>query len=245
MTPEDPAIVNPVRGKHSPAVGPSVILAGTQTDLKYLNGLCFSERVSSYPLYLGSIFQEPQRLPGVTVAGPVLGAPFAAMMLETLIVWGAKSVFFMGWCGSVSPDLAIGDVVVPDRALIDEGTSRHYPHPETNDFSATSGDVKERITRRLDAAGIAYHEGPVWTTDAIFRETRGAVERHQRNGVLAVEMEFSALCSISRFRAAAFGGALVVSDRLSEFTWQPGFKDPRFTNARKSLARQLLIAALP
>ena len=244
MTLDDPAIVNPVRGKNSPAVGPVVILAGTQTDLKFLNGICFSERVNSYPLYLGSIFQEPEFYPGLSVAGPLLGAPFAAMMLESLIAWGAKSIFFMGWCGAVSPDLAIGDVVVPHRACIDEGTSRHYPHPETNEFSLPSGHVKERISRSLNAAGIPYQEGPIWTTDAIFRETRSVVERHQRNGILAVEMEFSALCSIARFRGAAFGGALVVSDRLSGLAWQPGFKDPRFTTARKMLASRLVNAAM-
>jgi uridine phosphorylase len=244
MTFDSQAIVNPVKGKKSPTVGPTVILAGTQTDLRFFVETCFSKNIAPYPLYLGSVFQEPEKLPGLTVAGPILGAPFAAMMLETLIAWGAARVFFMGWCGAVSSHLSIGDVVVPDRCIIDEGTSRHYPSQDALAPCCPTGDILSLMTCGFESCGIPFHKGPIWTTDAIFRETRDAVENHQKNGILAVEMEFSALCSIARFRGIELAGAMVVSDRLADFVWQPGFKNPNFVHARKMLGHQLVKTAL-
>lgn len=240
------AIVNPIKARSAPTVAPTVILAGTQADLRYLVEISFpGKKPAPHPLYLGSVYQDsdrqdPDRRPGLTIAGPVLGAPFAAMMLETLIVWGAETVFFLGWCGAVSPALSIGDVVVPDSALIDEGTSRHYRPSGAPDLVHPTEAALDKVLGSLDVAEIPFHRGSIWTTDAIFRETRDVMAGHQKNGVLAVEMEFSALCAISRFRGTAVAGALVVSDRLADFIWEPGFRNPRFIDSRKRLARQLV-----
>ena len=80
---------------------------------------------------------------------------------------------------------------------------------------------------------IDFHTGAIWTTDAIYRETRQLVETHQQDGILAVEMELSALYSVAQFRRVALAGILVVSDELSSLDWRPGFKDKRFVQGRR------------
>jgi uridine phosphorylase len=77
-----------------------------------------------------------------------------------------------------------------------------------------------------------FQEGPVWSTDAIFRETRDKVRHYQDQGVLAVEMELSALFTVGKYRGVEVGGILVVSDELTTLTWRPGFKDERFEKGR-------------
>ena len=60
------------------------------------------------------------------------------------------------------------------------------------------------------------------------RETREKVERYQKEGVLAVEMEISALFTVAKFRGAELGAMPVVSDELATFKWRPGFKMEEF-----------------
>jgi purine-nucleoside phosphorylase len=90
------------------------------------------------------------------------------------------------------------------------------------------------IKQALKNNRLNYHEGVVWSTDAVYRETRAEVERHQEKGVLAVEMETSALFTVARFRNVEVGAILVVSDDLSSFKWQPGFKDSHFKQGREA-----------
>lgn len=63
----------------------------------------------------------------ITIAGPILGAPQAVLVLEKLIAHGSKTIVVFGWCGSLQSDLKIGDWVLPTSAHSEEGTSTHYP----------------------------------------------------------------------------------------------------------------------
>jgi purine-nucleoside phosphorylase len=91
----------------------------------------------------------------------------------------------------------------------------------------------------LNKNQIDFHAGAIWTTDAVYRETREKVESYQKQGVLAVEMEVSALFSVARFRQVELGAMLVVSDELSALKWRPGFKDKRFVAGRKIACRMV------
>jgi purine-nucleoside phosphorylase len=156
------------------------------------------------------------------------------MIAETLIACGARTLVFLGWCGAVAAEPAIGDLVLPTSALIDEGTSRNYL--PGIDRVAPSDSLTRQVRGLCSAAGPALHEGPVWTTDAVFRETRDKVRDFRHRGVLAVEMETSALFAVGAFRAVDAAALLVVSDDLSTLSWRPGFKDPRFARGRQAAA---------
>jgi len=93
------------------------------------------------------------------------------------------------------------------------------------------------IRQVLNQNKIDFQTGAIWTTDAVYRETRQLVERHQQDGTLAVDMELSALYSVAQFRGVALAGILVVSDELSSLDWRPGFKDKRFIQGRRIACR--------
>jgi uridine phosphorylase len=161
----------------------------------------------------------------------MVGAPYAAMVAETLIAWGVRTILFIGWCGAVSPVLGIGDLVVPTSAVIDEGTSPHYVAGIS--AAGPSEPLMRQVAEACAAEGVCARLGTVWTTDAVFRETCDKVARYQRDGVLAVEMECSALFTVGGFRGIEVAALLVVSDDLSSLTWRPGFKDPAFIRGRE------------
>jgi uridine phosphorylase len=164
----------------------------------------------------------------------MMGAPYATALMETLIAWGARTLLFFGWCGAISPDLRIGDVVIPTGAVIDEGTSLHYGG-ETGRISEASADAREQALQFLSDNDIPHRKGPVWSTDAPFRETPGKVAAARDLGACAVEMETSALFTVGRYRKVSVGAILVVSDDLSSMTWKPGFKDGRFRASRRAI----------
>jgi uridine phosphorylase len=177
----------------------------------------------------------------ITVAGPVLGAPYAVMVTEKLIALGAQAVLALGWCGSLQEEIKVGAIIVPSRAVSGDGTSPHYlaagvepaPHPE----------FRRLLQTRLKAADISPCLGPVWTTDAFYRETPEQVRHYRNLGVYGVDLEMAALFALGQYRQVAVAGLLVVSDELAGLTWQPGFKTQVFRQARDAAARVALAAA--
>jgi hypothetical protein len=226
------AIIQPRRGKRSPRLGPVAVLVATDPDLKRLrDGLGFGSD-EGRRLLISRLYTVSESLPDTCLAGPLVGAPYAVMIAETLIAWGARTLVFLGWCGAVSATVEIGDLVLPTSALIDEGTSRHYL-PDIDD-SVPSASLARQLTEIFSVDGSCLHQGKVWTTDAPFRETREKVLAYRSQGAIAVEMEVSALFTIGAFRCIDVAALLVVSDDLSSFAWQPGFKDPRFIRGREA-----------
>ncbi|MDM8551357.1 nucleoside phosphorylase [Desulfobacterales bacterium HSG2] len=232
---KDDAIINPVKGKSAPDLAPVTVMTSSQSDLDLLcdlSGLCDSHFKN---LMMSRIYPGYDNYIDFSVAGPVVGAPYAVMLLESLIVWGAQKIIFWGWCGAISPQVKIGDIIVPTGAIIDEGTSKHY-HADENEIAKPSDRVAEKTKAVLRESNLAFHEGVVWSTDAIYRETCEKVEHFQAKDVLAVEMEMSALFTVGKFRNVEVGGILVVSDELSALQWNIGFKDKRFKQSRMAVA---------
>jgi uridine phosphorylase len=225
-------IIHPVKGATSPDPGRMAVLVSTGADLNLLcqalaAGPHVSRRLFTSRLHAVS---EASRQP-FSLVGPVIGAPYAVMLLETLVVWGAQRFIYLGWCGAIAPGVKAGDIVLPVEAAIDEGTSRHYSQ-EPGGCSRPATPAADEIRNAFLRIGQPFHEGPVWTTDAIFMETRDKVRHYQQQGALAVDMELSALFTVGKYRGVEVGGILVVSDELSTLTWRPGFKDERFEKGR-------------
>jgi uridine phosphorylase len=233
------AIVNPVKGKNPPKTGDLAILAATESDLRCLGRLARTPVVEHRKLLMSALTVHAGDHHRYTIVGPLIGAPYAAMVVECLQVWGVTRLVFIGWCGAVSPQVKAGDIIVPTAAVVDEGTSGNYGTPAgrtARPAPALAGQVRLAL-QRCDAS---YHHGAVWTTDAIFRETVAKVKHFQAQGTLAVEMEMSAIFAVAAFRSVQAAGLLVVSDELSDYHWRPGFTLPAFRSARDTACRAVL-----
>jgi purine-nucleoside phosphorylase len=172
----------------------------------------------------------------IMVFGTPLGAPQAAIMLERLIAMGAGKVLAFGCCGSLQPNLKIGNLVIPTKALSEEGTSDHYPLPAGVEPKADETVVnlcREKCMEEKSESAI----GAVWTTDALFRETHEKTERYSREGLLAVEMEMSALFTVAAYWNVRLGGLMTVSDELGTGKWKGGFLERDFWAASRNAAR--------
>lgn len=233
-------IVQPVITRNTPKLGPLALMAATRIDLDDIVHLLGPDQVTPMRLYMSQLVVAGDH---VAIAGPMMGAPYAAMILETLIAWGAREILFLGWCGAISPDIGIGDILIPSGAWIDEGTSAHYrlhespsdnPWPHHPDYMPVQPTIlAQEMKQILETAAIPFHEGSIWTTDAIYRETPEKIACFQKKNAIGVEMELSALLSVARFRNVNLAAMLVVSDSVSGSAWKPGFRDQRFQSSRR------------
>jgi len=153
----------------------------------------------------------------VALAHPGVGAPLAAGFLEELIGLGGRVFIAVGSAGTLVPDLTLGHVIVPTAAVRDEGTSYHYM-PASREVAPTPS-VLDAILATLTEREVPFVTGKTWTTDAIFRETRGKAARRVAEGCICVEMEASACFAVAQFRDVAFGQLLYAGDDLSGEVW--------------------------
>jgi len=177
----------------------------------------------------------------LTIARAGFGAPSLVALVEELAAFGAKRILFFGYCGSLQQSVRAGDLIVPTEAIREEGTSYHYLPPGMP--ALADGTMVATISGHLADRAVAFHQGIVWTTDAIYRETDHKVGRFRAQGVLAVEMELSALFAFGSAKGIATGALLTVSDELTEHAWHPLFSAPRLHRGVRK-ARQMALEIL-
>jgi len=170
-----------------------------------------------------------------------LGAPLATVVLERLIHLGVRNFLILGIAGSLREGTNIGQVVVCDKAVRDEGTSYHYLPP--SEFAFPASALSSQLTSYLREQGLDVQVGGTWTTDAIFRETPLEVRRLAAKGILTVEMEASALFSVAQYRQVNLGAVFVVSDLVHRKTWERGMDGEHMSKAIDRLLPHLVAFA--
>lgn len=242
---DEAVIIESRKGSQEQSSAPLAVMACVEVDRRQLCHLATSRVGGSRRTY-NALLQEVMCANRViTVAGPILGAPQAVLVLEKLIALGSRAIVVLGWCGSLQSHVGIGDLILPTAAYSEEGTSSHYPTTAA-DFLPDHGlftSLREQCRRN----SLSVHEGPVWTTDAPLRETVAKVRSYGKKGVLAVEMEMSALFGVAAYRGVRLAGLAVVSDELFTLEWRPGFRSKRFKRSRREATGLILdfCASLP
>jgi uridine phosphorylase len=164
----------------------------------------------------------------VVVAHLSLGAPAAALALEELVARGVRNILIAGSAGSIQRELPLGSTVVVEGAEREDGTSHHYL--PAGHVVRADAEISSLLAQAALARGAQPVRGRSWTIDAPYRETVGAVRRHQSNGVAVVEMEAAAIFALAQVRSVRAGVIVAVSDELFD-AWHPGFGDERYLTA--------------
>ena len=164
----------------------------------------------------------------VAVARITVGAPAAALVVESAVARGARRVLVAGSAGSLQHRLPIGSTVVVESAEREDGTSHHYL--PAGEAVAADPDLTALLESCAAARGAAPRRGRSWTIDAPYRETVGGVRRHRTAGVAVVEMEAAAIFAVARVRAVPAALIVAVSDELFD-VWNPGFSAPAYLTA--------------
>lgn len=127
-----------------------------------------------------------------------VGAPACVCDYEETLAMGLEKLILFGTCGVLDKRIDDLGIIIPTAAVRDEGTSYHYM--PTSDEIAVNEKYKSDFTEILQEHGCTYTEGKVWTTDAVYRETRSKIENRKKMGCVCVDMECAAMSAAAKFR---------------------------------------------
>jgi uridine phosphorylase len=150
----------------------------------------------------------------VSVTSTGMGCPSTAIAAEELIAIGAKCLVRIGSTGALQPGMKRGDLVVSTGSMKNEGTSRFYvpqEFPAVPDFDLTTA-----LLEACRDSGYPYRYGINASDDAFYGETPEWITSLQKLGVLNVEMESSALFTVSHVRGVRGAMISAVSGNLVE-----------------------------
>jgi len=139
---------------------------------------------------------------------------------------GAVKFILFGSCGALDPEKTNGRYIIPTAAYRDEGMSYHYAPP--SDYI----DIKNAdfMSSFFEENGYPLIKGRVWTTDALYRETREKVRMRKEEGCIAVEMELAGVQAVCDFHGFELYDFLVAGDVVD----QPDYSPDGLTEANHS-----------
>ena len=146
-----------------------------------------------------------------------VGAPVSVGMLEEVFQMGVQKVVVFGTCGVLDSRIEDCSIIIPDRALRDEGTSYHYA-PPSDEIEVNQKSMK-MFTELLDELHVKYTVGKTWTTDSFYRETPEKVKRRKAAGCICVDMECSANAAVCDFRGKKLLQFFYAADNLDAEEW--------------------------
>lgn len=177
----------------------------------------------------------------VAVVSHGVGAPGAAVCFEELAKGGVHTVIRVGTAGSYQKEVMPGSLVISTAAVRADGlTSQLVPagFPAVADRNVVAALV---AAAKESEAGLPVTEGITLTLDVFYNgvlEFPHAV--YKKAGVLAVEMENSALFVIAALRGMRSGAILAIdgyadADLLAEY-------NPHTETTAKAIEAEALIA---
>jgi uridine phosphorylase len=142
----------------------------------------------------------------LTIQSTGMGGPSAAIVLQELIVLGARRAIRVGTCGALDGRLELGDLVVAGEAIAADGASRSLGAGERIRADGSLTAALE-ISAQSEAATIV-------STDLFYDPDQGRNGQWRAAGAVAVEMEAATLFALGARTNVPVACALVVSDLL-------------------------------
>jgi purine-nucleoside phosphorylase len=179
-------------GAHKGEIAETVIMAGDPLRVKfmaehYLENPVQFNNVRSMLGFTGTYKGRP-----VSVMGHGMGIPSIAIYTYELYnFYGVKTIIRIGSAGAYQKDLHIGDLVIAMGACTDSNYGSQYGLPGT--FCPIADyDLLVKAVETCKTLGYPYKVGNVLSSDIFYHENAQA-DKWAQMGVLAVEMEASAL----------------------------------------------------
>jgi purine-nucleoside phosphorylase len=151
----------------------------------------------------------------VSVQTTGMGTPSLSIVVEELLRLGAERLIRVGTCGGIAHDLKTGDLIIATASCPVDGTTATYLHGEPY-APAPDFELTRRLVDSATAAAIAVRTGLVASVDVFYNTDPDYASRWRERGVLAFEMEASALFFLAARAGARAACALTVSDVLAE-----------------------------
>ena len=183
-------------------IAPTLLLPGDPLRAKWIaetfldDATCYSEVRGMYG-FTGTWRGHP-----VSVQGSGMGQPSMAIYVNELFrEYDVQSIVRVGSCGALTERLALRDVVLASGACTDSSMNRLRFHGLDYAPVADFGLLRAAHDAATGREGVTAHVGLIYSSDSFYSPRTELVEPLVDHGVLAVEMEASALYTL----AASYG----------------------------------------
>lgn len=146
-----------------------------------------------------------------------VGAAGCVGLIEDIFAMGTEKLVLFGTCGVMDAAIQDCSIIIPNRAVRDEGTSYHYA-PASDEIEANPKYI-DTFVHILEQYGCKYHIGKTWSNDGFYRETRSKVARRKEQGCICVDMECSAVAALAQFRKKEVFQFFYAADNLDSEQW--------------------------
>jgi uridine phosphorylase len=125
---------------------------------------------------------------------------YAAGGLDELAALGARHVVVLNVGGALGDEPQVGDFVVANAALRDDGVSVHYQAQSR--YAHPSAKLTGRLEEAARQSGYQVYRESVWSTTAHFRLSLERLRAFRAEGCIAIENEAAAAFSLGHYRNA-------------------------------------------
>ena len=133
-----------------------------------------------------------------------MGPEKTAAILPHLDTLSVEALWLFGWCGGLSPELDVGDLVLAEATVLLDASEAHIDHPPP--------DALQELLRCLSGElNLRLVVGPVLTSDRVLASV-GDKQAGAAMGAVAVEMEAGPLARWAAAHGVPFFHLRVVLD---------------------------------
>ncbi len=195
-------------------IAESILLPGDPLRAKYI-AETFLGDVTCYNQVRGMLgFTGTYRGKRVSVQGTGMGVPSISIYVNELIRdYGVKNLIRVGTCGGIQKDVNVRDVIIAMTACTDSNMNR-LTFPGFDYAPCANFDLLKKAYDAGVAKGLSVRVGNVLTADVFYRESMEPVKKLGDYGVLAVEMETTALYTLASKYGVNGLSILTVSDHI-------------------------------
>ena len=201
-------------------VAETVLLPGNPDRLEKITAVWdASDAVAAHREYRTATGEYQETPISVTSTG--IGGPSTAIAVEELARVGSDTFIRVGSCGTVQPEIAVGDLVISTGGMRQEGTSSEYideSYPAAADY-----EVVTALVAAAERLGYNYHVGVTLSTDSFYAgQARPGFQGYEAPGsdellstlreanVANIEMEAATLLTIASLYGLRAGAVCTV-----------------------------------
>jgi len=191
-----------------------ILLPGDPLRAKFIaetyfeNPLCYNE-VRGMLGYTG-VYKGKR----ISVQGTGMGVPSLSIYVNELIrSYGVKKLIRVGTCGGIQKDIRVRDIILAMTSCTDSNMNR-LAFPGFDFAPCADFNLLYKAYGKKKKKGLSVRAGNILTADVFYRESMEMVKKLGDHGVLAVEIETTALYTLaSRYGVQALS-ILTVSDHI-------------------------------
>ena len=133
----------------------------------------------------------------VSIMGSGMGMPSISIYAHELFdYYGVNQIIRVGTCGGLLADMQVGDLVLASAASTDSAMNRQRSGGW--EFSASADfDLLRQVYEKAVQRGLKIRTGNVFSSDWFYHPDETFIDKAQKMGILALDMESAALYALA------------------------------------------------